>query len=198
MQTAVGVFGGDNYSDGVNVAPLMVANAGNSSRSAISSLNCPTFLAVEDCREHLGVHPCDKRRSVSEYQLLFPAIDFSLMKNDEDVLWKADKREPNEDVAARGIKFLDWLWTREEKDIVVVTHSGFLYHTLSRFGHDCHPSVREDIGKHFANCELRSMILIDRSMIGFGASPTNYPGRIPPGLDLPSDMVDDELPEKQS
>jgi hypothetical protein len=25
-----------------------------------------------------GVHPCDKRRSVSEYQFLFPAVDFSL------------------------------------------------------------------------------------------------------------------------
>lgn len=53
MQTAVGAFGGENYSDGVNVVPLMIANAGSSFRSAISSLNCPPFLAVEGCREHL-------------------------------------------------------------------------------------------------------------------------------------------------
>jgi len=53
MQTAVGAFGGDNFMDGVDVPPLMVENAGNSGRSAISSLNCPPFIAVEHCREHL-------------------------------------------------------------------------------------------------------------------------------------------------
>lgn len=25
-----------------------------------------------------GVHPCDNRRSISDYQFLFPAVDFSL------------------------------------------------------------------------------------------------------------------------
>ena len=53
MQTAVGVFGGEGYTDGIDVTPLMVANAGNSIRPAISSLNCPPFIAVELCREHL-------------------------------------------------------------------------------------------------------------------------------------------------
>lgn len=53
MQTAVGVFGGEDYVDGVDVPPLMIANAGNSEHPAISSLNCPPFLAVETCRERL-------------------------------------------------------------------------------------------------------------------------------------------------
>lgn len=53
MQTAVGVFGGEGYKDRMDVLPLMVANAGNSNQSAISSLDCPPFLAVELCREHL-------------------------------------------------------------------------------------------------------------------------------------------------
>lgn len=53
MQTAVGVFGGEHFVDGVDVPPLMVENAGNSGRSAISSLNCPSIIAVEHCREHL-------------------------------------------------------------------------------------------------------------------------------------------------
>jgi hypothetical protein len=55
MQTAVGVFGGGSYTDGVNAPPLMVEGAGNSGRQAISSLNCPPFLAVEACREHLVI-----------------------------------------------------------------------------------------------------------------------------------------------
>nr|KJB79522.1 hypothetical protein B456_013G053200 [Gossypium raimondii] len=78
LQTAVGVFGGDGYTERMDVVPLMVANAGNSGRAAISSLNCPPIVAVELCREHLGVHPCDKRRNISDYQFLFPAVDFSL------------------------------------------------------------------------------------------------------------------------
>ena len=53
MQTAVGVFGGGNYTDGVTAPPLMVEGAENSGRQAISSLNCPPFLAVEACRERL-------------------------------------------------------------------------------------------------------------------------------------------------
>lgn len=53
IQTAVGVFGGDGYTDRMDILPLMVANAGNSDRGAISSLNCPPILAVELCREHL-------------------------------------------------------------------------------------------------------------------------------------------------
>ncbi|KAJ0025277.1 hypothetical protein Pint_08542 [Pistacia integerrima] len=81
MQTAVGVFGGEGYVDGTDAPPLMVEKAGNSDRSAISSLNCPPFIAVELCRERLGVNPCDKRRSINEYRALFPAIDFSLASN---------------------------------------------------------------------------------------------------------------------
>ncbi|KAK7363034.1 hypothetical protein VNO77_05163 [Canavalia gladiata] len=196
LQTAVGVFGGEGYTDKTDVLPLMVANAGNSSRAAISSLNCPPIVAVELCREHLGVHPCDKRRSVSEYQFLFPAVDFSQIDSDEDTWWKANVRETKEELAARGLKFLNWLWTRKEKEIAIVTHSGFLFHTLIAFGSDCHPLVKKEISKHFANCELRSMIIVDRSMIGSEASTTNYPGKIPSGLDLPSDVTADANSEK--
>ncbi|TYK29426.1 phosphoglycerate mutase-like protein 1 isoform X1 [Cucumis melo var. makuwa] len=191
LQTAVGVFGGDGYTPGMDVLPLMIANAGNSARAAISSLNCPPIAAVELCREHLGVHPCDKRRNISDYQFLFPAVDFSLIESDEDVLWKADIRETKEELAARGLQFLNWLWTRKEKEIAVVTHSGFLFHTLTAFGNDCHPLVKKEICKHFANCELRSIVIVDRSMVGSDSSTTNYPGKVPSGLDIPSDAVDD-------
>ncbi|KAJ7965856.1 Phosphoglycerate mutase-like protein 1 [Quillaja saponaria] len=192
MQTAVGVFGGEAYTDAINVLPLMKENVGNSDRPAISSLNSPPFIAVELCREHLGVHPCDKRRSISEYQPLFPAINFSLIESDDDILWKPDIREKNEEVAARGLKFLKWLWTRKEKEIVIVTHSGFLFHTLSAFGNDCHSSIKSEICTHFANCELRSVVIADRGMISSDSSTTNYPGKIPHGLDLPSDVADEK------
>ncbi|CAN1827429.1 Phosphoglycerate mutase-like protein 1 [Linum perenne] len=187
LQTAVGVFGGGSYTDRVDGLPLMVANAGNSGRAAISSSNSPPIIAAELCREHFGVHPCDQRRSVSDYQFLFPAIDFSLIETDEDTVWKPDVRETTEELAARGLKFLNWLWTRSEKEMAIVTHSGFLFHTLNAFGNDCHPLVKKEICTRFSNCELRSMVIVDRSMIGSDPSTTDYPGKIPNGPDLPSE-----------
>ncbi|MCL7026684.1 hypothetical protein MKW94_016046, partial [Papaver nudicaule] len=164
LQTAVGSFGAGGDADGKDVPPLMVANAGNSSRSAIPSLNAPPFVAVELCREQMGVHPCDRRRNITEYQTIFPAIDFSLasiwqlmlysnfcscisIEDEEDVLWKADVRESKVSVATRGMEFVNWLWTRKEKEIAVVSHSAFLLQTLAAFGNDCHPTVQGEIRK---------------------------------------------------
>jgi len=53
MQTAVGVFGGEANTDGVSVPPLMIENVGHSDHPAVSSLNCPPFVAVELCREQM-------------------------------------------------------------------------------------------------------------------------------------------------
>ncbi|CAI0464109.1 unnamed protein product [Linum tenue] len=50
MQTAVGVFGGEEYVDGVE--------KGNSASPAISSFDSPPFLATELCREHLVCCSC--------------------------------------------------------------------------------------------------------------------------------------------
>ncbi|KAK8469060.1 hypothetical protein PHAVU_006G199001 [Phaseolus vulgaris] len=140
----------------------MVENAGNSSRAAISSLNCPPIVAVELCRERLGVHPCDKRRSISEYRSLFPAIDFSQIDSNEDTWWKTDVRETEEELAARGLKFMNWLGTRKEKEIAIVTHRSFLFHTLCAFGNYSHHLEKKELSKPFANCELRSMVIVDR------------------------------------
>ncbi|KAG8650486.1 hypothetical protein MANES_07G047000v8 [Manihot esculenta] len=167
LQTAVGVFGGGGYTDRTDALPLMVANAGNSGQAAISSLNSPPFIAVELCREHF-------------------------IETDEDEMWKANVRETTEELTARGLKFMNWLWTRKEKEIAIVTHSGFLFHTLNAFGNDCHPLVKKEICNRFANCELRSMVIVDRSMTESDPATTNYPGKIPRGLDLPSDAPEED------
>ena len=67
MQTAVGVFGGEGYKDGIDVPPLMEENAGESHHPAISSLNCPPFVAVELCREHLVCPWTSKKLTTSLY-----------------------------------------------------------------------------------------------------------------------------------
>ena len=56
MQTAVGAFGGEGSTTGSDAPPLMAEKTGESNRLAISSQNCPPFIAVELCREHLVHH----------------------------------------------------------------------------------------------------------------------------------------------
>ncbi|GER30021.1 phosphoglycerate mutase family protein [Striga asiatica] len=164
MQTAIGVFGGEAYVDGIDAPLLMTENAGDCNSHAISSLNSPPFIAVELCRERL-------------------------IETDADTLWKSDVREADKDLAQRGLRFLNWLWTREETEIAVVTHSAFLIHTLAAFGDDCHPFVKSEICRHFNNCELRSVVIVDRSLMSSNSSKTDYPGKTPRGADAPSDSA---------
>lgn len=186
MQTAVGVFGGGGYIDGDASPPLMVTGAGKGNHAAIRSANCPPFIAIEWCREQIGLHPCDKRKNINEYRPLFPGIDFSLVETNEDVLWKSDVREKGNEIAARGRAFINWLLTRKEKEIAVVSHSSFLIHTLALFGMDCDSLVRKEIHKAYANCELRSFVITDRSAIGTNLPITDFSGGTPPGPDVPS------------
>ncbi len=34
---------------------------------------------MEACREHIGEHPCDRRRPIAEQRRDFPGVDFSLV-----------------------------------------------------------------------------------------------------------------------
>ncbi|KAG4194012.1 hypothetical protein ERO13_A06G030000v2 [Gossypium hirsutum] len=150
MQTAFGVFGSTESNEDAGV-------------------NCPQIMAVELCRDRMGVRPCDMRRRVSQCQALFPSIDFSMailvvqMDGEEDSMWNPDFRESEEEMAARMGLLMNWLWTRPEKEIVIVSHGIMLQHILDRLGNDCHPSVRTALCKRFDNCELRSVVIVDKS-----------------------------------
>ncbi|KAI3864404.1 hypothetical protein MKX03_028440 [Papaver bracteatum] len=90
------------------------------------------------------------------------------IEDDEDILWEADVRESRKAVATSGMEFIN---------------CAFLLHTLSAFGDDCHLTMRQEIRKLFANCELRSVVIVDSGLIGSDTSVTNYPGKIPSGLE---------------
>jgi hypothetical protein len=66
-------------------------------------------------------------------------------------------------VQARAYKFAEWLMQRPEKHIAVVAHSGFLYAFCQSFGHELGPAVQELVHPNFANCEMRTMVLLDQS-----------------------------------
>ncbi|MCO5603218.1 hypothetical protein L7F22_057365 [Adiantum nelumboides] len=142
----------------------------------------------------VGVHPCDKRQSVSTYRTLFPSMDFSEVEVDDDTLWKPDVRETSSELINRGTHFLEWLSRRKEREIAVVSHSGFLSHLLSIWGQNCSVSIQSKLRQGFNNCEMRSIVLVNQSELG-APIPEDYTGGIPSGPDAPSDAVPvDELP----
>lgn len=141
-------------------------------RQAVASHGVPTFVGVELCREHLGVHPCDRRREISAYRELFPAVDFSLVKTEADTWWRADHRETEAELLARAAKFVQYILTRPERDIAVVTHSSFLHHMMKNFtGTGSNVQLRPLLHGWYENCELRSFALSATKGVG-----------VPPGI----------------
>jgi len=125
----------------------------------------PPFVALEMCRERFGKYTCDGRRHISKISPDFPAVDFSMVKDDGDLLW-GEERESDEDCATRAIEFLEWLFDRPECCIVVVTHSSFMRHmfahnwsVLGTAGND-----REELTRSAGNCEMRTVVLCKHSM----------------------------------
>ncbi|KAL3674893.1 hypothetical protein V7S43_000819 [Phytophthora oleae] len=109
------------------------------------------FVCIESCREILGCHTCDKRRSVSELKLKFPDVDFSAIKDEDDKLWTATHRETDEEMQARAREFLLELFQEvPERNVAVVTHSGFMESVCA---------VVLGVRIHPANCEVIPLVL---------------------------------------
>lgn len=64
------------------------------------------------------------------------------IETEEDALWGPDFREEKEQIKARGQRFMQWLMTRPEPRIAVVSHSSFLFFTMSCFGHHASTGVQ--------------------------------------------------------
>lgn len=59
-----------------------------------------------------------------------------------------------------------WLVTRPETNIAVVTHSAFLWFTLTCFGNEYARPVRENLQRWYENAESRTLILSDAGGAG--------------------------------
>ncbi|XP_038991510.1 phosphoglycerate mutase-like protein 1 [Hibiscus syriacus] len=178
LQTSVGVFGSEEQQED---------HCGNKT----STLNHPPIIAAELCRERM--RKGRSRATVGQCRSRFPQVDFSLIESEEDTLWEADERETNEAVAARGIKFIKWVLGRKEREIAVVSHGVFLQETLIALKNKCLPLMDTDPFTRFGNCEIRSVIIFNRSVEGLGSDSrkTNYYcGRIPNGLQLQDSAKD--------
>ncbi|WVR05792.1 hypothetical protein IAU60_002817 [Kwoniella sp. DSM 27419] len=88
-------------------------------------------VAIENIREHLHVHQCDARLSVSKLKTLFPSFTYPEGMSDQDTLWQpADVRgrETEEELVARRGDGIAEVLERSEKEtyISVTAHSGAL------------------------------------------------------------------------
>ncbi len=114
------------------------------------------WIALEAVREQTGSHPCDKRNPITQHKNTYKTVNFDSITHDHDPLYdKYFLREPDTDVVKRCNEFLEWLGTRQEKEIIVVTHSAYLRHLFNKVLH----TTSEYDRTTFANCEIRSYIL---------------------------------------
>lgn len=112
------------------------------------------WVAVECLREMTGLHPCDRRLSITEHKKNFDHIDFSEIEEDTDPLYyKYTLREPKADVTLRTQQFMEWLKERPETEIIVVSHHGYM---MNLFHNSVKTAEPEKDDTPFSNCEIRS------------------------------------------
>jgi len=134
------------------------APLGTVEHNAGISVPAPRIVVREECRERYGRYVCDGRRSIKEIAPEFPDFDFSEVIHDKDVFF-SDARESDQDCCDRAVKFLEWLNSRPEKCIAVVTHSSFLRHLFGQFGDTLKHEDKDNLQRMAGNCELRSIVL---------------------------------------
>lgn len=86
------------------------------------------WIAHEGCRESLGLYQYNKRRPKSVIREEYPNIDFSLLTNEEDVLFLEDRRESDTEKSNRGYNFMtNFVRNLPQNEIAIVCHSGWLF-----------------------------------------------------------------------
>jgi len=104
------------------------------------------FIAHESIREVLH-NPCDYRKKISELKNDFDCVDFSLVQEEDNLkLYETDDL-----IYKRCDEFYKWLLTRKEKNIAIVSHNGFLFRFMKKYGNKLNLINKNG----FKNCELR-------------------------------------------
>eukprot|EP00434_Breviolum_minutum_P030248 symbB.v1.2.026754.t2/scaffold2681.1/size73127/3 len=119
-------------------------------------INQVPFIAHEGCKEKSHGNACDYRRSATMAKADFPNVDFSLIE-EEDPLLSTMHHETDLQVAQRAYDFMLWIRNRTEKEIVVSTHSAWLFNLFNAVLKCDDPQLAE----WFVNGELRSVEELD-------------------------------------
>ena len=137
--------------------------------------NIPKWIAYDGIREELGTLMCNKRQPLSQTELQFPHVDYTLLRpfGDEDVVWEEHtrrtfdtetglaQRETIEDMSHRAYNFLvDFVHDRPEKEMAVVGHSAWLLAMTGAVLDIESEMERTDVNTMFGQAEIRSLELV--------------------------------------
>lgn len=100
-------------------------------------------LIVEDLRETIGVHTCDKRSTKTQIHARYPTYEFEKGFTEEDVLWTETHRETPSEQNVRTRRFLDRLFEadwdvspdKRNNVVSISAHSGVINSFLEVIGH---------------------------------------------------------------
>eukprot|EP00803_Ostreobium_quekettii_P002070 evm.model.scf_1905.2 EVM.evm.TU.scf_1905.2 scf_1905:10207-15073(-) len=162
LETAAGIFGCDEPADRREV--IMAEQTKNvkgvcQSHGAIYNNRGLQFIAIGLCREQMGGNPCDQHRSRSELMLQFPGIDMSNLEGETDTYFNDVMMETDDVCKLRVNQFFQWLMTRPERSIAVVTHCNFLLVATDEACSHLRGGSLSDADFKFHNCEMRSYVL---------------------------------------
>ena len=110
----------------------------NSSSTSESNQNvqCPRY-ALEDVREGNSRSGCNHRRPLGhEHDEAFPWLDKSLILHDlsgpeNGLEWRDDLKDQIEQIRIRACRVLSFLAEREERNIAVFSHQGFIRNVIA-------------------------------------------------------------------
>lgn len=94
-------------------------------------------MFLENLRESIGLHTCDKRRDKTYLRRTFPDFNFEKAFSPIDELWTPDLQETPEQQTLRIRKALNWIWETEPAAtyVSITAHSGTLSAILENIGH---------------------------------------------------------------
>jgi broad specificity phosphatase PhoE len=114
------------------VVSSTLSRAIQTARIAYPSLR---IFATDKCIERRAENVSDKRSNISDLKINFDNIDFEPNDHDEYHLFDSDKETKptpfnSDKCTKRAREFINFLFTRPEQNIIVFTHSVFLYHLV--------------------------------------------------------------------
>ncbi|KAG8697353.1 hypothetical protein FRC08_006581 [Ceratobasidium sp. 394] len=96
-------------------------------------------LIMENLREDIGEHTCDKRRTRTYLQGAYPDFCIEAGFTEEDELWTADHRETDDEISARLKAALDTIFGRllseDDTFFSITAHGGAITAALRVLGH---------------------------------------------------------------
>jgi broad specificity phosphatase PhoE len=163
LETAVGAFGCPESGDGLLMAPQEGVQDVQEGRPASYRRAGVRYVVHESCRERAGPSNCDARNEREALERQFPGFDFRHIPNGPDTHWVDGAAESESSVCVRGLEFFRWLMSQPERKIAVVTHSAFLWFSMSTcfVGSDPSRAVKGIYQKWFENGEMRAVVVTD-------------------------------------